>query len=257
MTFSSMGDNDDESMWRSPLSALITINSRLNGADPQDTCLRAVNFMSYELATLCHGKDEETSFYLLNEFFFHTKKFKLTNSPCLLKTILQERAGCGIALGFLYIHLAHGLGLRFQLVHWPLHAILKWERENKCCYFDLEQNGKLLSEEDLLLMINKHKDQVRTLEIREALVQYLTYLSISYRQNDDMNLLHRTLGLILLLEPENTRFLAERALLRKEIGLIKESLSDFKRFFSFTDRSMASPELINAYEQILLEAPYG
>jgi regulator of sirC expression with transglutaminase-like and TPR domain len=56
--------------------------------------------------------------------------------------------------------------------------------------------------------------------------------------------------LILQFEPENTRYLAERALLRKEMGLAKEALVDFKRYFSFTDKSMAPITVQQAHDEL-------
>ncbi len=238
-------------MSHTPLQILIKVNTDLGADDGHDSCLRTINFMGYELATLCHSKSNQEIFHVLNDFFFNTKNFKLSITPILLIPILAERKGCSIALAFIYMHLAKSLGLELHLIHWPLHAMLKWECDGKSYYVDLEQNGKLLNEEDLLLIINKHTDQVRTLTQHEATLQYLTYIQTHYRQLNNFDLLHKTLCMILTVEPENTRYLAERALLRQEMGLLKDALCDFKRYFSFTDRS-AAPELVTAaYDNLL------
>jgi len=250
-TAASTPNNGDATAWRShPFEALMAINNQLLGNESHDGCTRSVNFMSYELATVCHNKTEIESLEAFNDFFFGTKKFRFSPEPVLIQNIVSERCGCGIALALLYMHLAKQIGLQLQLIHWPLHTILKWEHAGRAKFIDLEQQGKILSEEELLSMINKHKDQVRTLALHEALVQYLAYVSMSYRQSEDYETLHKALSLILRLEPENTRFLAERAILRRDLSLFKESLSDFKRYFSFTDISMASPEVIAVYETV-------
>lgn len=233
------------------LQLLINISSKLSNEESHDGYLRAFNFMSYELATLCDHQSDNEVLETLNNFFFTNKKFKLSPSPILLKSILTERAGCGIALAFMYMHLAKCIGLELQLIHWPLHAILKWERGGKSDFIDLEQQGRRLSEDELLTMVNKHKEQVRTLSLNESIVQYLAYISTHYRQLSENELLHKTLGLILKIEPENTRYLAERALLRRKMGLGKEALSDLKRYFSFTDRDLAPQSLIHAYDELV------
>lgn len=248
ITFES--DNWIESAWKNPLEALVAVNVSLNGTDNRDSCLRIINFMSYELTTLCDNKSDFVAFQILNDFFFNTKGFRLSKNPLLLKNILDARSGCGIALSLLYIHLAQGLGLQLHLIHWPFHAILKWEHEGKAHFIDLEHRGQTLSEDDLLLIVNRHKEQVRILSLKEALVQYLAYISLHYRRAEEHEALHKTLNLILRLEPENTRFLAERALLRKDLGLVKESLCDFKRYFAFTDKAAASPEVLAVYETV-------
>ncbi|MCB0350368.1 MAG: hypothetical protein KDD38_04235 [Bdellovibrionales bacterium] len=240
------------SLSHSSIQTLININTNLTRDESQDSCLRTINFMTYELATLCDNKTDREVLEVLNDFFFKTKNFKLDTSPLLLASILAERRGCGIALAYIYMHLAKNLGLELHLIHWPLHAILKWECEGKAFFIDLEQNGKLLSEEELLLMVNKHKDQLRTLSSTESTIQYLSYILTHYRQENQLEQLHRTLSEILNIEPENTRYLAERALLRREMGLIKESICDFKRYFSFTDRSAAPAHVITAYDSIVL-----
>ncbi|OFZ19565.1 MAG: hypothetical protein A2Z20_08365 [Bdellovibrionales bacterium RBG_16_40_8] len=241
--------------WQSPLEALITIDTHLTGENSHDALLRSINFMVYELVSQSNGSSDHETLDILNRFYFNTKNFKISSHPVLIKNILQNRSGCGIALALLYMHLAKCLDLDFQLIHWPLHAILKWECESKSQFVDLEQNGKLLSEEELLQMVNRHKEQVQTLNLKEAITQYLTNISLHYRQVEDFITLHKTLCLTLQLEPENTRCLAERALLRKELGMVKESICDFKRYFSFTDKNSASPEIIAAYDSLCVLNP--
>lgn len=237
-----------------PLSALLSVNSIFNSDTTSEACLREVNFMSYELSTLCDNQVDAKVFATLNNFLFNNKKFKIAARPLLLKPLLESRVGSSITLAFLYIHLAKCLGLKMQLIHWPLHAILRWESSTgKTHFVDLEQQGQTLCEEELLAMVNKHIEQVRALSFREAFIQYLTALARSYREDGDGHGLHKSLNLILQADPENTRFLSERALLRKELGLYKESLSDFKRYFSFTEILSAPPEVVIAYETVLTE----
>lgn len=234
----------------SPLQALLSIDSQISQEIPTDSSLRQINFMSYELATLCLNKSDEEVYEALNYFFFTTKNFRVHPAHFLLHEILEERKGCGIALALLYMHLAGSLGLKLELIHRPLHTILKWSREGRSSFIDLEACGRLLTEDQLLLIVNKHKDQVQCLSMSEALVQYLSYISMNCRNRQDKTSLHKTLDMILRLEPENTRFLAERALLRKELGMLREALCDLKRYFSFTEMSVASQELISAYEEL-------
>lgn len=242
-----------------PLRALLYVNSIFNTCATTedtglDTCLREVNFMSYELSTLCHSQADSEVFQTLNNFLFSNKNFKISARPILLKPLLENRTGSNIAFAFLYIHLAKCLDLKMQLVHWPLHAILKWESSSgKTRFVDLEQKGKTLCEEELLSMVNRHIEQVRTLSFREAYIQYLAAIAQIFREDGDGHGLHKALNEILQVDAENTRFLSERALLRKELGLLKESLADFKRYFAFTDVLAAPPEVVIAYETVLID----
>jgi len=234
----------------SPLTALVTIAQRFNPDFSPDNCTRTINFMTYELQANADTSEPENCYQKLNHYFFEHKNFKRLPAHHFLNEILAERGGCPIALALLYIHLGQSLGLRLKLVHWPLHAILHWDDNGLCHYIDLEHNGKILDEDELLQIINKHKDQVRTLNLTESIVQYLAYLAMQFRQQMQLEKLHEALTLILQVEPENTRFLAERALLRKELGLTKESLADFKRYFAFTEASTAPNEMAAAYQEL-------
>jgi len=237
------------------LTALVSIDSVLRMTDSTDHLVRSVNFMYYELASQCEGRSSDDVFTTLNDFFFHNKKFRVAGTPVLLSHVVETRTGCGAALALLYIHLGQQLGLKLELVHWPLHSIVKWECQGKCNYVDLGENGKVLSEDELLQMINRHKDQVQSLTTRDAVLQYLTYLTFYYRQEGELESLHKALCIILTIEPENMRYLAERALLRREMGLIKDALQDMKRYFSFNDEGSVRHELIHIYEELKSRAP--
>ena len=240
----------EKTEWLSPAQSLIQINQCFCHDEKPDAWLRELNFMSYELQMLSHDQNENEVLATLNSYFFITKKFRPHPLPILLRDVLRERRGCSISLAFIYMHLAESVGLNMELVHWPLHSVLKWCGQGNSRYVDLEFQGKLLSEDELILLINTHKEKVQVLNLRQAVIQYLSYISLTYRQAQEYEKLHTSLSMLLQLEPENTRFLAERALLRKELGLAKESLNDFKRFFSFIEKQNAPGELLSAYNHL-------
>ena len=250
----------------SPLSALVAIDLELNSSDHatsadssrSDQLNRLINFMYYDLASQADGRSDEEAFLSLNQYLFYTKKFHIAAAPVLLSDILQARRGCYSAIALLYIHLGRKLGLKIDFVRWPQRAILKWECQGKSHYVDLEQCGKILSEDDLLASFNQqfeapqpNRYQVDSLTPHEAVMQYLAYLSGHFLHRGEREKLHMTLGLILSIEPENARFLAERALLRRELGLAKDALHDMKRYFSFTEKMHSNSELVLVYEELL------
>ncbi len=249
----------------SPLNALIAIDLEIaSSAVPlaqrgsrADHLNRLVNFMFYELASKTNGQTPDDIFLTLNEYFFRFKNFRIDASPVLLDEILKKRCGCYSAVALLYIYLSRRLGLKVDFVRWPQRAILKWQCKGKSRYLDLEQCGQVLTEDELLAVLNErlespklNRDQVESLTHHEAVIQYLTYLSFFYRRTGDREKLHTTFCLILSLEPENARFLAERALLRRELGLVKDALHDMKRYFAFTEKVSASSDLVLAYEEL-------
>jgi regulator of sirC expression with transglutaminase-like and TPR domain len=232
------------------LSALIQINHLLSGEDHHDLCLRTVNFMGYELNTITSPQNSMVeNLKTLNNFFFNTKTFRVQPKPVLLKKVLNERCGSGMLLSLLFAHLAKGLGIQAQIVHWPAHTILKIELDGKSRFINLNKGGEFLSDEELLDIVNKNKEPLRTLETHEALHQYLMYLAMHFKNENDKDSLLLTLGAILQLDAENTRFVAERALLRFEKGMYKDALCDFKRYFSFTEIENTAPEILMAFEK--------
>jgi regulator of sirC expression with transglutaminase-like and TPR domain len=52
------------------------------------------------------------------------------------------------------------------------------------------------------------------------------------------------------MEPNNLRYLADRAVVRKKLGHQKEALSDIKRYFSFTDQNSAPENIQLLYKEL-------
>ncbi len=249
-----MVEKPHESEHQDHLNLLLAVNAHFHLEANSDACLREVNFMAYELTSVCSGLHDSEIFSCLNKFIFTTKNFRLADKPIFLKPLLEKRTGNGLPLAFLYMHLANSLGLRLELIYWPLHTILKWvNQEGKNHYIDLGQKGRLLSKEELLAMINRYSDNVRTVSFKEARNQYLATIASFCRQEADAAGTLKALDFILQTDCENTRFLSERALLRRDLGMFKESLCDFKRYFAFTDILSAPPELVLAHEAVRSE----
>ncbi len=232
------------------LDILVRINESLNGKTQSDQCVRAINFMIYELNSQCSGAEPLQRLEKLNQLFFQTKNFRLDNEPLDLQNVLVTRSGSAICLALIYIHIGQSLGLKLQLVHWPLHAVIRLSTDTKCFYLDLENKGTILSEEELLKLVHQHGENVKTLNLREAELQYLSYAIVGLRQKNDLSSALKLMDLILTIEPENMRCLAERALLKKDLGLLKEALLDFKRYFSFVDINSASHDVITSFRAV-------
>lgn len=245
---------------KSLIPLMIGINSILRMDDSHEWCTRTVNFMVYELAALCENKSEGERFEILNDFFFETRDFQIhslnrstqTPSQLLLKDVLEERAGASLAIMVLYLHLAHRLDLPIFAVNQPQLHVLKWVRGSKASFVDLAEDGRVISEEELLAIINRdlgktgsplEEQKLEVLSFKSLLVQYLNDLRGCYRREKNHDLLHAVLSMLLKIEPNNLKYLGERALLRKEMGHHKEAMQDLKRYFSFTDITCAPHEI--------------
>lgn len=230
--------------------ALIAASESFSGPDPQNTCRRAFSFMIYDLEAQSKNQSDEDKLAILNHFFFNNKKFRNCSESLFIRSTVENRKGHQILLSILYARLGQSIGLNLKLLHIPNHHILSWSTTGHTNYIDLSKNGQRLTEDEWLALLSKHSMEIRMLNSSEILVQYLSYLSMYFRQTDDLSSLHRCLNVLMELEPENIRTLTERALVRKKLGLMKESLQDFKRYFSFTNDSEAPIDLVLAFKEL-------
>jgi len=238
------------------LLRLIEIHRALGAPSDAHATMRSVNFMAYELAALLQSQPPENVLREFNRFFFEQKNFRLSPVYNSLESLLDRREGCAILVALLYLHLAGSCGLKMNLIHWPLHTVIRWESSpGKFAYIDLEKNGELMKPEDTLALVCKHKKEMLPLKTQEAVAQYLAYLALHFRNLQEYENLHTVLGLILDIEPENTRYMAERAILRRDLGLVKEALQDLKRYFAFTNSDSTAPEILAVYNELKAMAP--
>lgn len=252
---------------RSLLPLLIGINSLLKMDEGQDRTLRAINFMTYEIAALCENKNEADRIRHLNEFLFHTRDFRvcnlnrksLTSKDLLLSSVLEERSGGCVPIALLYLHFAQELDLPICLVNQNQYNLMKWVRGSKCEYMDISEKGKTLTEEELLKFLNLQPkgqlgvcDETRSevVSLKSLLLIYLSDLKTALLKENENDLAHAVLSMSLKIEPTNLRHLGERAVLRKNMGHLKEAQQDLKRYFSFVDMSCAPDEIQMAAKEI-------
>lgn len=253
---------------RSLIPILIGINSLLKMDDGQDRCLRALNFMTYELAAICEKQSEADRFQLLNDFLFTSRDFRvnnlnrktLTSKDLLISSVIDERGGGAIPIALIYMHLAHELDLPIFIVNQSQYNLLKWVRGSKCQLVDIAEKGKALSDEEILKFLNMNQAKVATtacddsksevVTLKSLLMVYLNDLKNALLRENENDLAHAALSMCLKVEPNNLRHLGERALLRKQMGHLKEAQQDLKRYFSFTDISNSPTEIQVAAKEI-------
>jgi regulator of sirC expression with transglutaminase-like and TPR domain len=252
---------------RSLLPLLIGVHSLLRGHEFQDWCARTLNFMAFELAALCDGKSEQEKLEVLNHFFFETKDFQicsmnrkqLKEQHMLLRDVLAERSGASLVISLIYVHLATQLDLPLALVNISNLNVLKWMRGSRSSYLDLTQNGRVLDEEGLLQLISQDpgveisstaEAKLEVLSYKKILLMYLQDLLVVLEKADEKDLSHAVLSMLLKLDPNNLKFIGDRALLRKDMGFHKEAMNDIKRYLSFTDIGSAPVEIQYAFREI-------
>ncbi len=253
------------------IPVLIGINSLVGSPDSQEWCLRQVNFMTYELQSRATQLSESERFDLLNAYLFGEKGFQIVpatlqpqEEDLLIRNVLTLRKGSMVTLALLYLHFATELDIPVYLLQIQQHFMLKWVRSGRASYIDLGNQGVLLTETEMLNLINRSHASDPRLEMleswksRQILRSYILELLKIYEPKNCAAGLHICFNVLLKLDPNNLRILGRRALLRQKLGLVKEAISDLKRFFSFVEHNKAPQELQLAYfelQAILDETP--
>lgn len=252
---------------QSVVPLLIGIHSILRGDEFQDWCTRSINFMSFELATECEGKSDSEKLIILNEFFFRKKDFQvsgvnrkvLREPELLIRDVLADRSGCALTLALVYLHLAAQIDLPMALINLANLNIVKWMRGSRCSYLDLTQSGRVLEEDDLLRLISQQpgievstaaESKFEILSYKKVMQMYLQDLTEVYRIGGEHDLCHAALSMLLKVDPNNLKYIGDRALLRRTMGFEKEALSDLKRYLSFSELNAAPAEIQKAFKEI-------
>lgn len=245
---------------------LIGINTLLENLESGEAIQRILNFMAYELTALSSDLNEQDRFVLLNDYFFNRKGFQ-SRPPAagsvhcedfLIQSVLQNKVGHPMVLALIYSHMATQIDIPAFLINLPCHAVLKWVRGGHSSYVDLTENGGLLEEERLVELVNKNfcgddeskNESLDILPSKQVVQRYLMLLLEHFELTEDKSQLLLLYNIHLKLEPSNLKVLARRSLLLREMGQAKEAIADLKRYFSFVDKSQASPELQMAFLEL-------
>jgi regulator of sirC expression with transglutaminase-like and TPR domain len=236
----------------------IGINTLLWPRDSADACFRQTQFMGFEILKTCENFNEGERWDALRSFLFEEKGFQLssnrlkdvTEKDVLMKWVLESRCGHPLPVVFLLLHLAHFLDLPMGLLQARHHYLLKWVRSGKTIYLDLYNEGRALSDQELISVLNRSSSNLETWSAKQLMSQYLELLMYAFDRSQALNQLHIVYNLMLQMDDSNTGILGQRALLRQKLGFTREALSDLKRYFSFVEQSHAPSELQQAWLEL-------
>lgn len=246
------------------IQLLIGLNGWICPEDSMEWTTRSMNFMTYDLMAQSEGLGEIDRYRLLNEYYFERKGFQILQMRpqesqerhLLLHPVLENRSGMPIIIALIYLHFAAHLDLPIHLIHLRNHYLLKWIRGDHACYIDLCSEGRLVSEEELMNIVTKSTDTpsapqtLSVLSNRKTFLRYLEDLVKIYERLESPQRLHAAFNVILKVEPQNSRVIGRRALLRHKLGQDKDALADLKRYFSFVDRAQAPVEMLAAFQEL-------
>ena len=236
----------------------IGIQSVMWPKDQVETCFRSVQFMGFEVQKASEGKAEAERWEILRQFIFDEKGFQISTSSAtevdendlLLKEVLQVRTGHPLPVVFLLLHLAHVLDLPMALIQARHHFLIKWVRSGKTIYLDLFNEGRALSDQELIQVLNRSASNLDVFSSKQLMGQYLELLTQAFERSHNFSQLHVVFNLILQMDDTNIAVLGQRALLRQKLGFNREALCDLKRYFSFVDRAHAPMALQHAWNEL-------
>lgn len=237
------------------LKLAVQINSVLAPEENLEQCQRHIQFVSFELQQECANKDPIDRWGILRDFFFHKKEFSC-ESNLWLKSVLHSRRGHPLTLGFLLLHLASQVGLPLQLIQARHHYIIRLVINGHTVYFDLMNNGKIMTDEDLVKVLHRSASNLEVWNAKQLLLAYLEELARQFEMCEDWNRLLSVYDLYLHLDDTCTSVFGLRGLLRHKLGMIREALSDLKRYFSFVEKSRAPIELQHALVELEKSTQY-
>ena len=237
----------------------IGIHSVLFPKDVAEGGFRHLQFMGFEILKECGELGESERWDFLRDFLFNTKSFQLSAAAStgparerevLMKHVIEERRGHPLAIVLLVLHFAHDLDIPIALLRARDHFVLKWVRSGKTIYLDLYRECRALGDAEVIRVLNASTCTLETWGAKDLLGCYLTLLAEAFRESQSLTQLHTIYNLILELDDANTQVLAQRSLLRKQMGFTRDALADLKRYFSFVEQHDAPPELRQAWMEL-------
>jgi regulator of sirC expression with transglutaminase-like and TPR domain len=197
--------------------------------------------------------------YLFHELGFagnQTDYYDPRNS--FLNDVLDRRTGIPITLAIVYMEVGRRCGLQIEGIGFPGHFLCKVRLQGGELVVDPFHRGQLLGAEDLKKLLgstagDKAKLDPRMLQTakpRDILVRMLQNLRALYQQRDDAPRALSAVDRILLLAPEDTRALRERAQLYEMLGGSLAAAADLDRVLRLEPQALDA-EVLRARVQRL------
>jgi regulator of sirC expression with transglutaminase-like and TPR domain len=201
-----------------------------------------------ELALQAHkglpsGASVERRIGRLNTYLFHEVGFAGNQGDyydprnSFLNEVLDRRTGIPLSLSIVYIEVGRRCGLRVDGVGFPGHFLCKVQLDGGELVVDPFHRGQLLGLDDIKKRLastvgGKVKFDPRLLRAakpKEILVRMLQNLRAVYAEKKDMHRALSAVDRLLLLAPDNTRALRERAHLYETLGAATLAAADLEK----------------------------
>ncbi|MCB0412917.1 MAG: hypothetical protein KDD50_01205 [Bdellovibrionales bacterium] len=240
---------------------LLAINCYINAEPQSSRFFKKLYRYCFLIEDKVKNLAEEERLLQLNQFIFEDMQFQiipesLNNNvyELLPESLLISQKGPALSIAIFYLHLAEFLELPIYLANHSSFCVLKWIRPKKTTFIDLSQQGKILTEEEVLEFFNNkkpipqcHANLLERMSSKDIVTLYLEKILEFLGRTNFYKKIILIYDILLELHPSNTGYIVKRALTKKAIGLNKEALLDFKRYFTYIDKKDAPHEIKLAY----------
>ncbi|MGD0073014.1 MAG: tetratricopeptide repeat protein [Candidatus Binataceae bacterium] len=165
-----------------------------------------------------------------------------------LNDVIERRLGIPISLSVIYIEVGRRMGLNLHGVSFPGHFLVKAVDERGELIIDPFNQGRVLGLDDLRSRLRQiygeeievQPELLQTAETRHILSRMLRNLKNIYIVSSDWTRALSALDRILILEPQSSNEILERAELYEKLECFRSALDDLQNFLSlFPDHQEA------------------
>ncbi len=157
-----------------------------------------------------------------------------------LNDVIERRLGIPISLSVIYIEVGRRLGLNLHGVSFPGHFLVKAVDERGELIIDPFNQGRVLGLDDIRSRLRQiygeeievQPELLQTAETRHILSRMLRNLKNIYIVSSDWTRALSALDRILILEPQSSDEILERAGLYEKLECFQSALDDLRNFLS-------------------------
>lgn len=168
-----------------------------------------------------------------------------------LNDVIDTRRGIPISMSIIYSYIANELGVETRGVCFPGHFIIRTVNERGELIIDPYNEGKILTRDDCQSILDNLFGGKVILEERflefadnyQILKRVINNLKNIYVSAKDYDNALKTVNLLLILDPEDTDQLRDRALICINLECYSQSLEDLENYFSKINPDTQDEEL--------------
>jgi regulator of sirC expression with transglutaminase-like and TPR domain len=181
--------------------------------------------------------------YLFEELQFHgnSENYYSPNNSFLNK-VLELRTGIPISLSVICLEIGWRLGLPLAGLGLPGHFVIGYNLPLAPVYIDVFNQGKILSEDDCLALgqtplserLAFRDEFLQPASKKAILFRMLLNLKQIYLRLENWELVHRTIDLMLVVQPNQTSEFRDRGVVAYRLNRLREAIFDIRRYLFFT-----------------------